>query len=121
MLRPIADYFRTSKEELEKVTWPSKQETLRYSVLIVLGSVAAAVFFGALDLGLGKVVQAVINARTQQTAPAEQPLEAPTTGTEDASAAPTDIQIRPNIEAVDPSGNKVNLDVQTIPLAPSNP
>lgn len=112
MLRSLINYFTSSKEELEKVSWPSQQDTLRYGALIVAGSVAAAVFFGALDFGLGKVVQVVIAARHPQTAPlANEPV------------APT-VEVQPNIEAVDASGKKVNVDVKTIPLesppAPSN-
>lgn len=105
MPNPILEYFRTSKEELEKVSWPSKEDTLRYSGLVIAGSVLAALFFGALDFGLGRVVQAVINTRSgQQAAPA---------------ATEEPIQVQPGqIEAVDEQGNKVDLDVQTVPLAP---
>lgn len=107
MPNPVLEYFRTSKEELEKVSWPSKEDTLRYSALIVVGSILAAIFFGALDFGLGRLVQAVITARSgqQQAAPTtEEP-----------------IQVTPgNIEAVDANGNKVDLNVKTVPVAPSN-
>lgn len=45
----ITNYFITAKEELLKVVWPSKKETVRYSLLIIGLSVAVAVFFGLLD------------------------------------------------------------------------
>lgn len=45
----IINYFITAKEEILKVAWPSKKDTLRYSLLIVGLSLAVAVFFGLLD------------------------------------------------------------------------
>ncbi len=113
MPNPIVEYFRTAKEELEKVSWPSKEDTLRYGTLIIVGSVLAAVFFGALDLGLERLVQATIGARGQTTASAPVTPEEPTT---------QPIEVTPgSIEATDQNGNKVNLDAKTIPVNPSTP
>lgn len=113
MPNPIIEYFRTSKEELEKVSWPSKQDTIRYSALIIVGSVAAAVFFGALDLGLNRLVKVIINARHAQTT------------TESSSDTPPVPQINPSdIQATDQNGNPVDLNVQTVPVGsptPENP
>lgn len=59
-LKFAVQYVRESKEELEKVTWPSRKETLRYSVLVVVLSVVMAAFFAGLDwslsLGLEKLI-----------------------------------------------------------------
>lgn len=106
MPNPILEYFRTSKEELEKVSWPSKQDTLRYSTLIVVGSVAAALFFGALDFGLSRLVQVAITARNPQVQPQSDTVPVP-------QINPTDIQ------AVDENGKPVDLNVQTIPVNPN--
>ena len=55
-------YVRESLEELRKVSWPSRAQTMRYSLLIIAISVAVAIFFGALDwalqAGLEKLVAA---------------------------------------------------------------
>ncbi len=54
-------YLRESKEELGKVTWPSKQDVIRYSTLVIGVSVAVAAFFAGLDwalnLGLEKLIE----------------------------------------------------------------
>ncbi len=60
----LVAYLRSAKIELEKVSWPTKEETTRYSALIISASVIAALFFGALDIGLSRGVQAIINTRT---------------------------------------------------------
>jgi preprotein translocase subunit SecE len=47
---PIIRYFQDTREELRKVSWPTQDETIRLSV-IVLGTTAAfAIFLGLLDL-----------------------------------------------------------------------
>ncbi|MBU0646298.1 preprotein translocase subunit SecE [Patescibacteria group bacterium] len=57
----FARYLRDAKEELGKVTWPSKQDTIRYSVVVIAISVFVAAFFGGLDwvfnLGLEELIK----------------------------------------------------------------
>ena len=56
----IVNYLRESKEELEKVTWPTRRATVRYSVIVVGVSVLMGAFFAGLDwalnLGLEKLI-----------------------------------------------------------------
>ena len=116
MSNHIIEYFRTSKEELEKVSWPSREVTLRYGVVIIVGSVVAALFFGTLDFGAGRLVKATLGARTPATANTATP-ETPTT-----QAPP--VEIEPDaVQATDVNGNKVDLDVKTLPVdtVPSAP
>lgn len=51
-LKPVTSYLRESKEELEKVTWPSRKDTVRYSILVIAVSVAMGAFFAGLDWSL---------------------------------------------------------------------
>lgn len=108
MTNPIASfvsYVRSSKTELEKVTWPTRQQTIRYSALVIGVSLAVAAFFAALDFGLGQGVDLALKGR----APAVQPqpvvpdLE-PIGGS------------GPSVEGIDAEGNVVPLDVTPIPI-----
>jgi preprotein translocase subunit SecE len=45
----LITYVRESKEEMKKVTWPSKKETVTYSVIVIIISIILAAFFGGLD------------------------------------------------------------------------
>lgn len=45
----ITDYFKTSKVELKKVVWPTKKDTIRYSLIVIGMSLAVAAFLGILD------------------------------------------------------------------------
>ncbi len=51
----LVKYLRESKQELEKVAWPTQQQTTRYSIIVVVFVLALAVYFGILDyiLNLG--------------------------------------------------------------------
>ncbi len=55
-MNPI-QYIRESKEELKKVTWPSKKETTQYTILVVIVSIIVAAFLGALDVVLSNAIQ----------------------------------------------------------------
>jgi preprotein translocase subunit SecE len=45
-------YLVEAKEELAKVTWPSRRDIVRYSLVIIAVSLVFAAYFGALDAAL---------------------------------------------------------------------
>lgn len=57
----IANYLKGSVEEMRKVTWPTKNETKNFTLLVIGISLAVAAFLGALDyifqLGLGQIIK----------------------------------------------------------------
>lgn len=53
-------YLRESKEELEKVTWPTQKQTVRYSALIIITSLALALYFGVIDYLLNLGLEALL-------------------------------------------------------------
>ncbi|MFA5853512.1 MAG: preprotein translocase subunit SecE [Patescibacteria group bacterium] len=59
----VIRYFYEAKEELEKVAWPTRRQTI-ISTLIVIGvSVGTAAVLGGLDYGLNLALQAIIAAK----------------------------------------------------------
>jgi len=56
----LIQYFKDSYAEMKKVTWPTKKQTINYSVLVIALSVGMAVFFSSLDFvfnaGLTKLI-----------------------------------------------------------------
>jgi len=60
-VRWVAKYLHESFEELKKVTWPSKDMTVKYSVLVVGISLFLAVFLSFFDflftMGLEQLVK----------------------------------------------------------------
>lgn len=61
MANKLVSYVKESKEELKKVSWPSRQTVVR-DTLIVLGvSLTMAVFFGAVDFGLSSGLEKLLS------------------------------------------------------------
>ncbi|MEI7740933.1 MAG: preprotein translocase subunit SecE [bacterium] len=57
----IVNYFKDAKLELMKVSWPSKHDLTRYSVIVIAASIIVAASFGALDFGLAKGLNKLID------------------------------------------------------------
>ena len=85
LFQKVIDYFRSSKAELQKVTWPSKQDTVRYSTLVIGASIGLALFFAVLDKGLITTVKWVIARRPAPTVQQTPPTTVPTTQPLDVS------------------------------------
>jgi preprotein translocase subunit SecE len=45
----LFNYLKESREEMRKVSWPSKQDTTKYSVIVIILSLVVAAFFAGLD------------------------------------------------------------------------
>jgi preprotein translocase SecE subunit len=60
MAGKIASYLRETKEELIRVSWPSRQIVLKHTLLVVGISLGLALFLGAADYvfayGLTKII-----------------------------------------------------------------
>jgi preprotein translocase subunit SecE len=57
MFGNLTTFLKEVRIELKKVTWPTRQETIRYTVTVIIVSIAVAIFLGALDA----VFQFVLN------------------------------------------------------------
>ncbi|MCX6795640.1 MAG: preprotein translocase subunit SecE [Candidatus Falkowbacteria bacterium] len=59
-MNKLTTYIKASIEEMKKVSWPTKKETTNYTILVIVFSLAVAVFLGLLDyifsLGLAKLI-----------------------------------------------------------------
>lgn len=45
----IIKFLKEVRQELKKVTWPSRQDTIKHTLIIIGVSLAVAVFLGGLD------------------------------------------------------------------------
>ncbi len=46
----IIVFLKEVKTEMKKVNWPTRQETIRYTLIVIGVSVVVAAFLGSLDL-----------------------------------------------------------------------
>jgi preprotein translocase subunit SecE len=58
---PVINFVRTSFEELTKVTWPTKNQAIRLTIIVLIMCVVIAVILGALDYGFNVLYQYVLN------------------------------------------------------------
>lgn len=48
-MKKLANYVKASALEMKKVTWPTRKETINYTMLVIGISIAVAAFLGGLD------------------------------------------------------------------------
>ncbi len=56
-MNKVISFFTEAKGELMKVNWPTQKELVRYTVLVVVISLAVAIFLGALDMLFSYLVE----------------------------------------------------------------
>ncbi len=49
MIKKILQFIVEAKAELMKVNWPTKQQTLNYTLIVIGVSLAVALYLGGLD------------------------------------------------------------------------
>lgn len=59
-MNKILTFIKEAKEELQKVTWPSKQKTINYTIAVVVISIVVALFLGILDMIFSLIMERFI-------------------------------------------------------------
>lgn len=57
----IIEYFRETKIELKHVIWPSRSQTLYYTLIVIVLSVVIAYYLGVFDFIFSQGLQKIIN------------------------------------------------------------
>ncbi|MEX2054801.1 MAG: preprotein translocase subunit SecE [Candidatus Andersenbacteria bacterium] len=53
-------FFREARDELRKVSWPSRETTIRYTLIVILSSLILGLLIGGLDYLLTLIIESVI-------------------------------------------------------------
>lgn len=59
MAKPTA-FLKEVKSELDKVIWPSREEAIKLTLVIILVSVAVGIFIGGLDFIFTKSMEIIL-------------------------------------------------------------
>jgi preprotein translocase subunit SecE len=59
----LLEFFRETRRELAKVTWPTRRETVMTTAMIVAMALIVGLFFLAIDSGLGYVIGKILGMR----------------------------------------------------------
>ncbi len=52
----VVDFFKDSYSELRKVIWPSRDEVIASTKVVIISMVIIAAILGAVDLGLAALI-----------------------------------------------------------------
>lgn len=55
--KSLGRFFREAKSELKKVTWPTKDQLIHNTLIILVFIIIATVILSVLDIGFGKLFQ----------------------------------------------------------------
>ena len=58
--RSPIEFFRQVRQEVSKVTWPTRKETMLTTTMVFAMVVMASIFFLLVDLGLSKLISLVL-------------------------------------------------------------
>ena len=75
----IVQYLKDTQAELRHVAWPTRLQTIVYTILVALISIFVALYLGLFDYlftsGLAKILETLPTAPAAQEAPAMPGLE----------------------------------------------
>ncbi len=57
------EFVRQVRQEANKVTWPTRTETIQSTIMVLVMVAVVAMFFFVVDLGLSRIVKAVLSIR----------------------------------------------------------
>jgi preprotein translocase subunit SecE len=60
MFNKLATYLRDVKVEMAKVSWPSKDELVESTTIVIILSLVLAVFVFGVDQGLSNILKAIL-------------------------------------------------------------
>jgi preprotein translocase subunit SecE len=56
----VREFVREVIAEFRKVTWPSRQELVNSTVVVIVVTLVLAFFLGAVDIALARVVERIL-------------------------------------------------------------
>ena len=57
----LVKYVKESVDELKKVKWPTKSETINHTLLVIIICVVMGLFLGLIDFGLTEGLYKILN------------------------------------------------------------
>jgi len=55
-MHSLAKYFREVSQELRKVTWPSKEQTMEMTILVIGVSLIIGTYLGLIDYAFNQIL-----------------------------------------------------------------
>ena len=99
---PIINYFQESYEELKKVTWPTRNQAIKLTFIVIGFCIVLSLFVGVLDFGFNLGYRSLVDFSTKVAPPSTttNPLTSPVaTGEPTSKVDLSKIKIEPTSSA----------------------
>jgi preprotein translocase SecE subunit len=60
-MNAISKYINEALEELRHVRWPTRQQAVKLSVIVLVFTIACAAVFGTVDLGFSRILKFLVS------------------------------------------------------------
>jgi preprotein translocase subunit SecE len=60
MKEKIIAFFQDAVKEMEKVTWPTREELMESTRIVIVASLAISIFAWVVDFAVSKALQAIL-------------------------------------------------------------
>ncbi len=60
IFKKIIPFLKEVKLEVKKVNWPSREETIKYTLVVIGSSLVVAAFLGGLDFIFARILQSFV-------------------------------------------------------------
>ncbi len=59
-MRKVLDFLNSFKVELTKVVWPTRQQTLKLTLIVIIVTISVGFFIGGIDALLTKALELLL-------------------------------------------------------------
>ncbi len=59
-MNKVTRFLNEVRQEVRKVTWPTRQETIRYSLMVIVASLIVAAYLGGIDFVVSRFLDILI-------------------------------------------------------------
>jgi preprotein translocase subunit SecE len=56
----VIDYIRDTKGEMKHVSWPTRTQSITFTALVIIISIATAYYLGFFDFIFGEILQLIV-------------------------------------------------------------
>ena len=95
---PLIAYFRDSFEELKKVTWPTRNQAIRLTFIVIGFCIVFSLFVGVLDFAFNTGYRQLVDL-SQKVNPVTATTDQVVTGEPTSKTDLSKIQVQPTVDA----------------------
>lgn len=59
-MKKLVKFLKEVRSELKKVRWPTREQTLKLSMVVIFITLVVALYIGALDLVFAKIMEVIL-------------------------------------------------------------